>query len=276
MNDLTQHRYAWLRRTSLAMVMLGTFVFAQAQARGETGLEIMTRVDAQPSPPVMTSAMAMTLIDRNGQQRVRELRSTQKTFADAERSLIYFLSPQDVRGTGFLTIDYHDPDKDDDQWLYLPSLNKSKRIAGGDQSGSFMGSDLSYADLSSRNLADWDYTLLREDSVDDAPVWVIKAVAASAAVVEQTGYTESILYIRQSNHQLIRAIHTLAAAGERKLMNMPEWENIDRYWIPKVIQVVTQEGGRTVHRTQLTFRNIDLGADVPDALFTVQRLEQGL
>lgn len=274
MNDLTHHRYAWLRRTSLAMVMLGTFVFAQAQA--ETGLDIMTRVDAQPSPPVMTSEMTMTLIDRNGQQRVRNLRSTRKTFADSERSLIFFLAPQDVRGTGFLTIDYDDPVKDDDQWLYLPSLNKSKRIAGGDKSGSFMGSDLSYADLSSRNLDDWNYTLLREDSVGEAPVWLIKAVAKSPAVVEQTGYTESILYVRQSNHQVIRAIHTLEAAGERKLMNIPEWEYIDRYWIPLVMQVVTQEGGNTVHRTQLTFKNIDLDAEVADSVFTVQRLEQGL
>lgn len=274
MNNPIQNRCGWLRRAALASVMLGACVSVQAQT--ETGLDVMTRVDAQPSPPVMSSEMTMTLIDRNGQQRVRSLTSTRKTFADSERSLIFFLAPQDVRGTGFLTIDYDDTHRDDDQWLYLPSLNKSKRIAGGDQSGRFMGSDLSYADLSSRNLADWNYTLVREDTVDDAPVWVVEAVAASDAVVEQTGYTESILYVRQSNHQVIRAVHTLEAVGERKLMNLPEWETIDGYWIPLVIQVATQEGGHTVHRTQLTFRNIELDVDVPDSVFTVHRLEQGL
>ncbi len=259
-----------------ASLLLAALVCLSYGARAETGLDIMTKVDAQPTPPVMASDMTMVLIDRNNQQRVRSISSLRKTFDDMERSLLFFLSPQDVRGTGFLVFDYDDPAKGDDQWLFLPSLNKSKRIAGSDQSGSFMGSDLSYADLSSRNLSDWEYTLIREDKVGNEPVWLIEATAANNEVVDRTGYTQSILYVQQSNHHVIRAIHTLEAEGERKLLNIPEWEQRDGYWIPKVMQVVSQEGGKTVHRTQLSFDNIDLNLDVDDNAFTVQRLEQGL
>lgn len=245
-------------------------------AQAETGLDIMTQVDAQEDPPVMAADLTMTLIDRNNSQRVRSLRSLSKSFDEADRQRLFFLEPADVRGTGFLVVDYHDADRDDDQWLFLPSLNKSKRIAGSDQSGSFMGSDLSYADMASRNLEDWSYELIREDSVGDAAVWVINATAANDEVIDQTGYTESLLYVQQTNYRVIRAIHTQTGTNQRKLLNIPQWEQRDGYWLPKVMQVVSQEGGQTVHRTQLTFSNIDLNVDAPDAEFSVQRLEQGL
>ena len=48
-----------------------------------------------------------------------------------------------------------DPDRDDDQWLYLPALRKTKRIASSDKSGSFMGSDFNYSDMTSRNLGEY-------------------------------------------------------------------------------------------------------------------------
>ena len=52
-----------------------------------------------------------------------------------------------MKNTGFLTYDYDASGKDDDQWLYLPALGKTKRIASSDQSGAFMGSDFNYSDL---------------------------------------------------------------------------------------------------------------------------------
>lgn len=257
-------------------VLAAMLVLTCNTARAETGRDIMERVDAQPTPEVMAADMTMTLIDRGGDQRVRRLRSLSKTFADSERNLLFFLEPSDVRGTGFLVFDYDDPKRSDDQWLFLPSMNKSKRIAGSDQSSSFMGSDLSYADMSSRNLDEWTYELLGEERVGDEPVWRVRATAANPEVIDRTGYTESVVYVQQSNHQVIRAIHTLEQANERKLMNIPEWEQQDGFWLPLVMQVVSQEGGQTVHRTQLTFSNINLNPNVSDSEFTVQRLEQGL
>lgn len=260
----------------IALLILIAAASLSLCARAETGLDIMTQVDAQQDPPVMAAEMTMTLIDRNNNQRVRRLRSLSKSFDDADHRRLFFLEPSDVRGTGFLVIDYHDAERDDDQWLFLPSLNKSKRIAGSDQSGSFMGSDLSYADMASRNLEDWTYELVSEERVGDNAVWVVRATAANEAVIDQTGYTESLLYVQQNNYRVIRAIHTQTGANQRKLLNIPSWEQRDGYWLPTVMQVVSQQGGQTVHRTQLSFSNIDLDVDAPDAEFSIQRLEQGL
>ena len=105
---------------------------------------IMERVDARDDGDNQTGDMQMVLIDKRGQQRVRRIATFKKDKGEDTLRLMFFLTPADVKDTAFLTYDYDDPDRDDDQWLYLPALRKTKRIATSDKSGSFMGSDLNY------------------------------------------------------------------------------------------------------------------------------------
>jgi hypothetical protein len=70
---------------------------------------------------------------------------------NTEHKSVFFLTPSDVKNTAFLTFDYSGNDKDDDQWMYLPALKKTKRIPASDKDGAFMGSDFSYADMTSSN-----------------------------------------------------------------------------------------------------------------------------
>ena len=44
---------------------------------------------------------------------------------------------------------------------FLPALKKSKRIASSDKSGSFMGSDFNYSDMTRRNLEAYDFRLVK-------------------------------------------------------------------------------------------------------------------
>ncbi|WP_457743490.1 outer membrane lipoprotein-sorting protein [Sulfurimonas sp.] len=96
-----------------------------------------------------SSQMKMTLINANKQQRSRNMGMLTLENSNGNKSLMTFLSPADVRGTKFLNHEHIL--KDDDQWLYLPALKRVKRIASKNKSGSFMGSEFSYEDLSSFN-----------------------------------------------------------------------------------------------------------------------------
>ena len=93
------------------------------------------------------SEMIMTLINANGQKRERKMKMMVLEKEGGDKSLMEFVSPADVKGTKFLS--YSHINKDDDQWLYLPALKRVKRIASKNKSGSFMGSEFSYEDLSS-------------------------------------------------------------------------------------------------------------------------------
>jgi len=102
-----------------------------------------------------TSDMSMTLINANGQTRERKMRMIVLEKKGGDKSLMTFLSPADVKGTKFLN--YEHIKKDDDQWLYLPALKRIKRIASKNKSGSFMGSEFSYEDLSSFDVDRYSY-----------------------------------------------------------------------------------------------------------------------
>ena len=77
---------------------------------------------------------------------------------------MFFTYPGDVNGTGFLTWDYDDMSKDDDKWLYLPAMKKTRRISGSSsKTDYFMGTDFTYNDMGSRNIDEDTHTLLREE-----------------------------------------------------------------------------------------------------------------
>ena len=137
---------------------------------------IMERVDARDDGDNQTSDMQMILIDKRGKKRVRKIATFKKDKGDDTYRLMFFKQPADVKDTAFLTYDYDDSDKDDDQWLYLPALRKTKRIATSDKSGSFMGSDLNYSDMTSRDLEDYEFSFYekgKESEVRGKKVWVI-------------------------------------------------------------------------------------------------------
>ena len=107
------------------------FDWSPKTALALTGREIMDRVNERETGDRSTSEMEMILIDKKGRKRVRNIQSFGMEKGDDSLSLMFFLSPADVKNTGFLTFDYDASGKDDDQWLYLPALRKTKRIASG-------------------------------------------------------------------------------------------------------------------------------------------------
>lgn len=250
--------------------------FMTLPALAMTADEIMQKVDQAVEPMSMQSDMTMVLVDNKGNQRLRAMQSVSATLESIDKSLMFFLEPSDVRGTGFLMFDYEDAGADDDQWMLLPSLGKAKRIASGDKTGSFMGSDFTFADMSKRNIEEWTYSLLKEDEISGIKVWVIESIPVNESVIQKTGYTKTIAYVRQDNFKITRAISYLQKQGDVKLMNVGSFVEVGGYWLAAETQMVSQKNGQTVHRTLMKLENIQVDFDVNPSDFTLTRLEQGL
>ena len=241
-----------------------------------TGREIMEKVNARDEGDRSKGEMEMILIDKKGKKRIRKL----KTFGGKKDkdtlSLMFFLSPADVKNTGFLTYDYNESGKDDDQWLYLPALRKTKRIAAGDKSGSFMGSDLNYSDMTTPDLDLYDYTLMKETEVRGKKVWQIKAVPKSKDEAKKSGYSKSVIFIRQDNYVMIRAVRWVYKKRRNKYLDVKKLEKIDGIWVSTEMHVTTKTGKKTLHKTILKQKNIRFNQDEVNAdLFTIRRLEKG-
>jgi len=137
-----------------------------------------------------SSEMSMTLINANHQKRERKMKMIILEKDSGNKSLMTFLSPPDVKGTKFLN--YEHTNKDDDQWLYLPALKRVKRIASKNKSGSFMGSEFSYEDLSSFNINKYTFEGdAKEESFNGEKVYVGERIPQS----KSSGYTKQISWV---------------------------------------------------------------------------------
>jgi hypothetical protein len=237
---------------------------------------VMELVDARDDGDNGTQAMEMILIDKNGSTRERTIRSFSRDVGEDTHTIMFFESPADVKDTGFLTYDYDDDAKDDDQWLYLPALKKTKRIASSDKSGSFMGSDFSYADMTDRKLDRYDYTLMQETEVDVVKAWQIESIPKTEEEIDETGYTKSIVFVRQDNFVMIRSVNRVKKGNRLKYFDVKKLEQIDGIWVPTEMHMTTKKGKATLHKTVLKSHDVRFNQEIDDDLFSVRQLEKGL
>ena len=259
------------------LAAIGLF-FAPPNASSEelSAREIMQRVQDRDDGDDGEQDMEMILIDKNGNRRVRKIRAFGKDKGEDKLQLMYFMSPADVKDTGFLTYDYDASEKDDDQWLYLPALRKTKRIAASDKSGSFMGSDFNYSDMTDRDLDQYDHTLMKETEVNGVKVWQIESIPRTKEEIDETGYKKSVVFVRQDNFVMIRAVRWVDRGGKLKYFDVKKLELIDDIWVPTEMHMTTKKGGKTLHKTILRSHNVRFNQDLEEAMFSIRRLEKGL
>ncbi|MEL6123939.1 MAG: outer membrane lipoprotein-sorting protein, partial [Bacteroidota bacterium] len=142
--------------TIFALAVIGL----QAQSAEDRGLEIATLADeADQGFGSSIVNLKMTLKNSNGQTSQRELiTKTLELTEDGDKSLIVFNSPRDVKGTSTLTFTHKEGS--DDQWLFLPSIKRVKRISSNNKSGPFVGSEFAYEDLSSQEVEKYAHKFL--------------------------------------------------------------------------------------------------------------------
>jgi len=107
--------------------------------------EITDKMDERsPDFATQKTISEMTLIDQEGKEEVREmLMFSQKEEGDKTSSLVRFLSPKSVKGVTLLNLN-----SGEKIYLYMPAYDKPRRIAGSSKGDEFMGTGLSYEDMS--------------------------------------------------------------------------------------------------------------------------------
>jgi outer membrane lipoprotein-sorting protein len=141
------------------------------------------------------SDIKMRIQSQDGKERLRDLSMLRLNMPEpgVQRYFMYFHSPEDVRRMAFLVNKY--PEKEDDRWLFIPSLEMVQRIAARDAGSSFAGSDFTYEDISGRDLGSDIYKFLREENVGDRPCFVIESTPRTPA-----SYKQRISWIDKGNY----------------------------------------------------------------------------
>jgi len=136
--------------------------------------------------------LTMTITDRRGRLRTREMTLLRKDIEDGGRQkyYVYFRKPSDVSRMVFMV--WKQTKGDDDRWLYIPAIDLVKRIASSDKRSSFAGGVFTYEDVSGRRTGDDTHELMGEETYKGRPVYVIKNTPLDKDLVEFSYYTARI------------------------------------------------------------------------------------
>jgi hypothetical protein len=220
------------------------------------------------------SVSTMTIMDDKGRERVREIAAVTKLYDDGEteKRLIRFLAPADVKGTGLLTYDYEK--KDDDIWLFMPALRKTRRIVSSEKAKNFMGSEFSYADMSPPVLDDFNYTLIGDSEAEGVHCWEIEIIPLDDDVADENGFSKRIVHIAKDNFVIRRAVYYDLDGELHKELNVKEIREMDtknhKYRFIHMIMVNTQNGRKSI----LKVNEVRFNPDVKDEYFTTRYLER--
>lgn len=151
----------------------------------------------------LRARVQMQLINAEGKIREREMTMLRINLGGDQRYYLYFHSPADVKGTTFLVWKY--PAREDDRWIYVPTLKLVKRIAADDKRSSFVGSDFTYEDISGRDPEDETHALVRKEELGGRPVYVVESKPRAAAEYSRRlSWIDRERYLRDAPAQWVR------------------------------------------------------------------------
>ncbi len=209
-----------------------------------------------------TRTMTLTLGNAQGEESVRKVAfEGYEGDGRKDKTVLRFTYPADLKGTSLLT--YEQGDKDDDQWLYLPSIKRVKRIASSNQSGSFMGSEFAYEDLVARQIDKFTSRYLGEEEVDGKDCYVIESIPKN----KNSGYSKVVRWRIKSNLQELKTDYYDRKGELLKQRKMEGYQKYDGFWRVKKIFV---KNVQTNKYSILTFDEVKVKLNLPEHKFSVQ------
>ena len=249
-------------------VAIFTSLFLTGQAWADTaGVELAQRVYDRPDGKDAAFAMTMTLTEKNRSPRVRKMllyRLDQK--ADEVATLIRFTDPADIEGTGLLTLDHTSGDSD--QWIYLPALERTRRIDSNRKGGRFVNSDYYYEDLRDRQVNKDQHRILGREELAGVACEILESTPTDPG---NSVYTKRISWIDPLT-QLPMRVDFFEKHQDQpsKRLLVVKREKIQGYWTVMDSTLTTLGNG---HQTRLTLERTQYDRGLPARLFTNQVLE---
>ena len=192
-------------------------------------------------------------------------RQARKRLPDGNRILTVILEPDDVRGVGLLIRE--GKDSPDEEWMYLPTIRRIRKIMPVGAYESFLGSDFTLADLGFINLRDRKFTLLGTETVAETPAYKVQEVMAGphfyySRIVSLVA-KDSMLPLERDYYDAANQLWKTELYQERSIID----------GVPTVLRIRMDDRQQNTS-TELRVSNVRYNATIPDDLFDPHRLPQ--
>ena len=255
-------------KVMLTAIFFTTALALYAQDTLQTADSIVRTSRDRIKADTISTRSRMVITAKDGSTSERLVDQYSKDGAKGSRAVIVFQQPANVAGTRFLTME--NPGSADDRWIYLPSLGRVRRIAASEGSGSFMGTDFSYDDVSStsRN-ADLDtHTMLREEVYGGVNCFVIQSIPKDSSYQ----YSKMVQWIAKDTLIVMKIELFDKRNTHVKTVEMSGIKDIQGRQTVTVTKMTTHAAGTF---TTITSEITKYDVPIPEQVFTVEFLETG-
>jgi len=244
--------------TNLFVLVIMVFAYTGwAEQDQLTAPQILEKVDdVINAPKDQDLSIKLILIDKNGNEKVREMNMLQK---GSDQRLVKFLSPADQKGIAFLSL------PDDVMYLYLPAFKKVRRIASHIKNTKFAGTDFSYEDMEAIRYSEKYIPTLHNTEEE---YFVLQLIPKKGV---KTDYSKLIMWIRADNFYPAKIEHYDKGNKLYKIMLRENIEKVDGYWISRETEM---EDLKAEHKTKMIIEEVKFNSLFPSDRFTKRYLRR--
>lgn len=250
-----------------AMLIFGSLFLTASAWADAAGDQLAQRVYDRPSGKDATSALTMTLTEKGRNPRIRKMITYRKDEkANEVATLIRFTEPADIEGTGLLTIDLADGDSN--QWIYLPAMERVRRIDSNRKGGRFVNSDYYYEDLRDRKVNMDTHRIIGRENIGGVACEILESIPVKPG---NSVYAKRISWIDTTTLLPLRIDFFEKREDQpSKRLLVTKREKIQAYWT--VLDSTLTDLGNE-HQTRLNVEKVLYDRRLPARLFTTQLLE---
>jgi hypothetical protein len=210
----------------------------------------------------------MVVRAKNGTTKEMIIDQYSKDGPNGSRTMIVFNAPASQKGTRFLSME--NGAGATDQWIFLPSLGKSRRIASSESGGSFMGTDFSYDDMSlmGRDAGEDTHSLVGEEALNGTACYVIQSIPRDASYQ----YSKTVSWVDKGSSLIYKTELYDRRGTVVKVLEMSDYRDVQGHLTPIQTKISTTAAGTS---TTIFMDRIDYEMNIPEGVFTPAYLETG-
>ena len=181
------------------------------------------------------------------------------------KAVLRFTAPAEVKGVALLVVNH--PERASDQWMWTPAIERDRRIALQDRSTRFFGTDFSFEDLEERDVDQYDYVLLGDDTIDGAATWKVQSTPKQT---KSSQYSKSVVWIRKDTYALSR-IESFVKDQVVRRLQYSDIRNVQGIWTARQLEMADLRRGS---RTRLTLDKLEYNVALKEDDFTLQAIRR--
>src|SRR5687768_16256474 len=239
------HRHRWHSALALSLAALVSVssLHAQSDAR-----KIVEEAQRRVESKSQRYEGLLQVLDNKGKVADKRWLFMRLGSHGRSKAVLRFLAPPEVKGVALLIVNH--PDRASDQWMWTPALQRERRIALQGRSTKFFGTDFSFEDLEERDVNQYNYRLVGEETVGGAPCWRVESTPSQKKISQ---YTKADAWIRKDNYAFAQIESYIKAEMVRRLQ-YSDFVQVQGIWTARRLEMLDL---RRKSRTMLSLEKLE-------------------